>query len=113
MNPDRLNILWTNADETTAELMVFMYAVNSLKGELWKDVRIIIWGATAKLVAENINIQKHIAEAMSEGVQFSACLSCAEKLGVKDIISNLGIELILWGRPLTDIIKSEEKLLTI
>ncbi len=113
MNSERLNILWTNADETTAELMVLMYAVNSLKWELWKDVRVIIWGATAKLVAENSNIQRLIAEAAAAGVEFSACLSCAEKLGVKDKISALGIELMLWGRPLTEIIKDDEKLLTI
>jgi len=42
MSSDHLNILWTNADPITAEKMVFMYSINSLKRGWWKEVTLII-----------------------------------------------------------------------
>ncbi|MCR5083349.1 MAG: hypothetical protein K6B15_07750 [Parasporobacterium sp.] len=53
-------ILWTNADETAAKLMVFMYAENAVKQGMWKDLMIIVWGSTTKLVAQNEEIQKEV-----------------------------------------------------
>lgn len=113
MNNDKLNILWTNADPVTSELMVMMYATNMIKREVWKNITVIIWGATTKLAAENSHIQKLIAEAIEAGVEFSACQACAERLGVKEVIADQGIELKFWGAPLTEIIKNKENLLTI
>ncbi len=113
MNRNKLNILWTNDNELTSELMVMMYATNSLKKEFWKEVRVIIWGATSKLVAQNKHIQDLIKEAKEAGVEFSACEACATELGVKDIIINLGIEVKFWGEPLTKLIKEKENLITI
>jgi len=113
MNSDRLNILWTNSDPLTAELMVLMYAPNALKKGWWQRVRIIIWGATAKLVAEDLHIQHLIKDAQDTGVIFSACIACADRLGVRAELERLDIEVKPWGSPLTGLLKSDEKLLTI
>lgn len=113
MEPDKLYILWTNADVLTADKMVMMYAVNSLLNGWWKEVTVIIWGATAKLVAENIMIQEKLKIAQHAGVHFSACKACSDQLGVSEILSGLGIETIYWGEGLTDILKSGEKIITI
>ncbi|WP_031485387.1 DsrE family protein [Maridesulfovibrio frigidus] len=113
MNNDKLNILWTNADPVAAELMLMMYSTYAMKRNWWKEVRIIIWGSTAKLAAEDVHIQKLIAEAQEAGVEFSACEACANHLGVKETIRNLGIEIKFWGEPLTEIIKSKEHLITV
>ncbi|ACS81192.1 DsrE family protein [Maridesulfovibrio salexigens] len=113
MNDRKLNLLWTNADPLTSELMVMMYAHNAIKKGWWKEIRVIVWGATAKLVAEDVHIQKLIADAQEDGVEFSACEACADQLGVKQQLEKLGIEIIFWGAPLTEIIKSEEHLITV
>lgn len=113
MKKNKLNILWTNDNAVTSELMVLMYAANAMRWELWKEVQVIIWGATARLAADNTHIQKLIAEAQEAGVKFSACQVCAEKLCVKDRLIQTGIEVKLWGKPLTEILQNEEYLLTI
>ncbi|WP_027179655.1 DsrE family protein [Maridesulfovibrio bastinii] len=113
MENDRLNILWTNADPVTSELMVLMYAKASAMRGWWKHVRVIIWGATAQLASSDENIRSLIAEAQNEGVEFSACEACADRLDVKQSLLDLGIEVIFWGDPLTKLIKSNEKLLTV
>lgn len=110
---NKLYILWTNDNVLTAEHMLLMYAQNTLKMGLWNDVTIIIWGATSKLVAQNTQIQKSIQKAQEDGVKFSACSACAENLETTQLLLDLGIEVKGWGKPLTEIIKSKEHLITI
>ena len=110
---EKLNILWTNADILTSEKMVMMYATNSMISKWWDSVTIIIWGATAKLVAEDKDIQLHIKMAQQAGVKFSACKACTDQLGVSDSVAALGIEIQYWGEGLTEILKNGDKLLTI
>jgi hypothetical protein len=110
---NKLHILWTNDNVITAEKMVFMYAMYAKKANLWDEVSIIVWGATAKLVAENKQIQELIEEAKLAGVHMTACKACADQLGVTEILEGLDIELIYQGGPLTQILKDDEKLLTI
>lgn len=110
---NQLYILWTNADILTSDKMVMMYATNSMLNQWWDAVTVIIWGATAKLTAANDLIQTKIKIAQHTGVRFSACKACAEQLGVTDKLVDLGIEVLYWGEGLTDILKNEEKLITI
>lgn len=109
----QLNILWTNADKTTAELMVFMYARNSMLKGWWDGVTLIIWGATAKLSAGDKDIQARLRELMELGVEVSACLTCAEELGVEHSLAALGVGLERWGPKLTEILQSGGKLITV
>ena len=109
---EKLNILWTNADILTSEKMVMMYATNSMISKWWDAVTVIIWGATAKLVAENEDIQLQIRMAQQAGVKFSACKACTDQLGVSHKVAALGIDIIYWGEGLTEILKNDEKLIT-
>ena len=108
-----LYVLWTNDNPITAEKMVFMYTVNSLIHGWWEKVTLIVWGAPAKLVSEDDNIQKLVKEALEAGVHITACKACADQLGVTEILEKLKIEVKYWGIPLTDILTNDEKLLTI
>lgn len=108
-----LYVLWTNDNPITAEKMVFMYTINSLLKGWWEEVTLIVWGATAKLVSENADIQEKIKAAQEAGVHITACRACAEQLGVSDDLEKMGIEVIYWGVPLTEILKGDETLLTI
>ena len=112
-NKTHLYVLWTNDNPITAEKMVFMYTVNSLIHGWWEKVTLIIWGAPAKLVSEDDNIQKMVKEALEAGVHITACKACADQLGVTETLEKLNIEVKYWGIPITEILTSEEKLLTI
>ena len=97
----------------TAEKMVFMYGVNSLVKGWWGKVTLIIWGAPAKLSAENTEIKGKIKAALDAGVHITACKACADQLGVTETLEKMNIEVKYWGEPLTKILKSGETLLTI
>ncbi len=113
MNENKLNILWTNADPVTAKLMVFMYGNNAIRKGWWDEVTIILWGATVKLVAEDESVQHLIKEAKETGVHITACKGCADELGVTSTLEGFDIEVKYWGEPLTEILKTDSKLLTI
>ena len=108
-----LYVLWTNSDPITSEKMVFMYTINSLIHGWWDQVTLIVWGATAKFVAEDISIQENIKKALDAGVHITACKACADQLGVTEELKKLNIEVMYWGDPLTKLLKNGEKLITI
>ncbi|MEJ2429034.1 MAG: DsrE family protein [Deltaproteobacteria bacterium] len=108
-----LYVLWTNGNPITAEKMVFMYTINSLKHGWWENVTVIIWGASAKLVSEDVNIQKKIKEALDAGVNLTACKWCTDELGVTEKLEELGIDVKNWGSLLTEVLRNNEQLLTI
>ena len=112
-DPDHLHILWTNADPVVAEKMVFMYAGNALKHRWWEQVTVIIWGSTATLVARDSAIRSQVEELREAGVHFSACRACAEQLGVSADLEDLGIEVIYWGEPLTQLLRERAALLSV
>jgi hypothetical protein len=113
MEKTHLYVLWTNDNPVTAENMVFMYTINSLKHGWWEKVTLIIWGATAGLVAKDAGVQQLIRNALAAGVHITACKACADQLGVTDTLREMNIEVKYWGLPLTNILKSDEQLLTI
>lgn len=111
---DTLHILWVNNDPTTARLMVFMYAVNSLRKGWWKHVHILVWGGAAKLLAEDESIQARLREFLDAGGDVSACRRCAEELGVREALEGLGgIDVLYVGEHFTKIIKDGEHLITV
>jgi hypothetical protein len=110
---NRLYILWTNADLITSEKMVMMYATNAMLKHWWDEVTVIIWGATAKVIAENKLLQGKLEIAKLAGVKFTACKACTDQLGVSEQLKTMEIEIIYWGEELTRLLKDNEKLISV
>lgn len=110
---NKLYILWTNESPIASKNMVLMYASNSIKNKWWDKVTVIIWGAPQLLICEDKSIRNMINESKELGVEFSACLSCANELGTKDKLEEYNFEVKRWGALLTDILKNDEKLITV
>ena len=110
---DKLNILWTTDNKDTIFNMLVMYAVNSKKHNWWKDVNVIIWGVSAKLIGNDTQIQTEIKEMLNAGITIEACKDCCDNYGVTERLENLGINVKYMGKPLTDYLKNNEKVLMI
>ena len=110
---DKLYILWANGDPVTSELMVFMYARNSMINNWWSEVVLIIWGGSTKLVKNNIDMLNRLKELKSVGVNVMACRRCAEELGMVEQLEQLNIKVEYLGTFLTELIKNGEHLITI
>lgn len=109
----RLHILWTTGDTVTAEKMVLMYALNAKKQGWWDEITVIIWGASALLVAEHAQIRGGVRDLLHAGVHVSACKACADSLGVTATLEAAGVEIAYWGEAITDLLEQDAKLLTV
>ena len=110
---DKLNILWTTDNKDTIYTMLIMYAVNAKTKGWWKDVNIIIWGASAKLIAADTQVQAEVKEMICQGIHVEACKACCDIYGVSEKIEELGIDVRFMGESLTNYLKTDEKILTI
>jgi hypothetical protein len=112
MNNNSLVVLWTSGDKEVATKMVFMYTLNAKKKKWWDAVTLIIWGPSSKLLSEDADLQKIIAEMKAEGIKLEACKACADQYSVSSSLESLGIEVKYMGISLTDYIKRGEHILT-
>ncbi len=107
--PDELVVLWTSGDREVALKMAFMYTFNSRRFKWgWKNVTLIVWGPSAKLLAEDKELQEHIVEMKEKGIKLQACKKCTDLYGVSDELRRLGIEVKYMGKPLTDYLRDDK-----
>jgi len=110
---EQLNILWTSDNKEVALNMLLMYAYNAIKRKWWKEINIIIWGPSVKLVSEDLDIQNELLVLKSLNINFFACKECAKLYGLEKKLTDLGIEIRDMGMPLSRHIKNGRNLLTI
>jgi len=109
---DKLVIVWTSDDPYLAERMVLMYTHAAKTAGWFKEVTLIIWGPSAKLVSENLKIQEKLKAMQKDGVVIEACIACATAYNVVDDLKKLNLDVKGMGKPLTDYLKSGAKVLT-
>ena len=111
-NSDKLVVVWTSDSLEMARSVVFMYTHNAKRYKWFDDVTLIIWGPSAKLAAENEEIQKELAQMKESGVKIEACIACAAMFGVEEKLRKLGYDVKGMGLPLTNYLKQNYKVLT-
>ena len=109
---DKLVVVWTSGDRDVAIKMVYMYTFNAKKNGWWDDITFIVWGASAKLLSEDKELQDYIKKMKDEGIDLKACKACADMYGVSDKLTELGITVKYMGVELTDFIKEGRHVLT-
>ncbi len=109
---DHLLIVWTSGDPDVAHKMVFMYALNAQKNGWWEQVTLLVWGPSAKLSSEDMDIQASLKKMKDQRVELLACKGCADQYGISSILEELEIEVKYTGTYLTDFIKSGKKVIS-
>lgn len=107
----RLAVVWSSGDPDVAHRVCLMYAHAAATNRWFDEVRLIVWGPSARLLAGDKDLQAKIQAMMKDGVNVQACIVCAESYGVTETLRGLGIEVKPMGRPLTDILQSDYKVL--
>lgn len=110
--PSKLLILWTSGDKDVAYMVALIYPKVAKKNGWWDQVRIIIWGPSARLLAEDPAMLPLIKALEKEGVEILACKWCVEQYGVGKKLEAMGVKLDYMGEPLTKMLKSDWKVLT-
>lgn len=109
---NKLLIIWSSSDEEVAKKLILLYGSVMLPRGYWDEATIMVWGPSAKLLAQNKELQERVKTVMQTGVKFNACVVCSDDYGVSDELSALGIELTHTGEMLTNALKSDYKVIT-
>lgn len=113
MDSRHLGILWTSQDKDVALKMVFMYARASMKNQWWDAVKLIIWGPSAKLLAQDDELAEQLGVLQGLGVSAIACKSCADMYGVSDKLEALGVDVFYVGQAFTEMLRSNLTMITV
>ena len=105
--PSKLLVVWTSADKEVALKMVYMYTYNAKKNGWWDEVRFLIWGPSARLLAEDQELQEYVKKMKDEGVELTACKACADSYGVSEKLEGIGVKVFYAGKDLTAMLKSD------
>ena len=102
----KLLVLWTSGDRDIALKVCFMYTHAAAKQKWFDQVRLVVWGPSSRLLANDAELQQKIKAMKKDGVELFACVACANSYGVSDKLRGLGITVIGMGKPLTEMLKS-------
>lgn len=102
---DKLAVIWSSSDPEVAHKVCFMYTLNAKKQGWFKDVHLIVWGPSAKLLAEDEEVQAGMQKLMEAGVVVEACIACANTYNVAQDLSDMDIDVRPMGVPLTNYLK--------
>ena len=109
---NKLLIVWSTAEIEVVKKMILLYGSVILPRGYWDEAHIMIWGPSAKLLAENKELQKRVAEVRDTGVIFSCCVVCSDDYGVTQKLASLGIDMIHTGEMLTSSLQNDWKVIT-
>jgi hypothetical protein len=105
---NKLLIVWSSGEKEVAKKLVLLYGSVMLERKYWDEATIMVWGPSAKLLAEDDELQKMMTAVQSTGVNFNACVVCTDDYGVSDKLRELGVELIHTGEMLTEALQSDD-----
>ena len=109
---DKLLIVWSSGEIEVAKKLVLLYRSVILPRGYWDEAHLMVWGPSAKLLAENSELQEMVAKVLESGVKASVCVVCSEDYGVTEQLRELGIEPTHTGELLTQALKNDWKVVT-
>lgn len=109
---NKLAVLWSSGDSEVAHKVCFMYTHAAKNARWFDDVTLIVWGPSSRILAGDKDLQAKVKAMIASGVNVQACVACADMYGVADTLREMGITVRGMGKPLSDMLKSDTKVLT-
>jgi hypothetical protein len=109
---DTLVVMWTSGDPDVAEKACLMYAHAAKKNKWFKEVILIVWGPSQKLLTENTMLKEKVASMQKDGVIVEACESCSNMYGITGELKVCQIDVKRMGVVLTRYLKRGYKMVS-
>jgi hypothetical protein len=109
---DTLVVLWSSGDPEVAEKACLMYTGAAKKYGWFKEVILVVWGPSEKLMVENQKLKDKIASLKKDGVIVEACIACSNMYGVTNDLKVCEVDVKGMGVPLTHYLKRGYKIVS-
>jgi hypothetical protein len=108
-----LAIVWSSGDRDVALHACLNYVENASKNKLFNEICLIVMGPSAKLLAQDEELQAKIELIIAGGTKVLASAESAAAYGASNKLKGLGIEVEPMDKPLANLMKdSGTKVLT-
>jgi hypothetical protein len=109
---DTLVVIWSSGDQEVAEKACLMYTGAAKKNGWFKEVILIVWGPSEKILAENSKLKDKVALMKKDGVIVEACVACSNMYGVTNDLKVCEVDVKGMGVPLTHYLKRGYKIIS-
>lgn len=109
----KAKILWTTDNKETSLHMVCLYAHNALLKGWMDEVEVLVWGASQRLIAEDLEVRAKVEAMIKDGVKVVACLKCADTMEITQPLQTCGIDVYYTGELLSNWINSGESIVSV
>ncbi len=109
---DTLVVLWSSGDPEVAMKSCLMYAQAAKKYNWFKEVILVVWGPSEKLLAEDSELKDKVASMKKDGVIVEACVACSNMYGVTNDLKVCQVDVKGMGVPLTRYLKRGYKVVS-
>jgi hypothetical protein len=106
--PTKLAVVWTSGDPEVAHRMCLMYTHAAKNAKWFDDVLLIVWGPSSRMLAADKDVEAKVKAMMKDGIVVQACVACADSYGVSDDLRAMDIEVKPMGKPLSDLLRSDD-----
>lgn len=108
----KLCIVWSTGEKDVAMRMIFVYLMDAKSMGWWDEINLVIWGPSARLLANDEEVQFELDLVQQSGIMVEACRGCTEAYGVTSQIKSLGIDVKYMGEALTQYLQSDARVIT-
>lgn len=109
---DTLVVVWSSGDPDVAEKACLMYAHAAKKYNWFKEVILVVWGPSEKLLTENAKLKEKVASMKKDGILVEACIACSNMYGVTNQLKECQVDVKGMGVPLTKYLKRGYKVIS-
>jgi hypothetical protein len=102
---NKLFIVLASGDRDVALEVGLFYPLTVAKEKWMEEVKVILFGPSEKLVAQDKKVQKRIKRLQKAGIEILACKYCADRMGVSEILEGLGIKVVYVSSMMAQMLK--------
>jgi len=105
-NASNLLVIWSSGDREVAMDTCITYLERAVKNKWFNGATLIIWGPSARLLANDKELQARIELIIDMGAKVLASAESASSYGVADKLKELGIDVKPMDASATNVIRA-------
>jgi len=98
-------VILGSGDREVALEVGLVYPLNAAKKKWMDEVKVIIFGPSEKLAANDMEVQAKLKELQEVGIEIMACKWCADRMNVTAPLEKAGIKVVYVGSIISQLLK--------
>jgi len=98
-------VILSSGDREVALEVGIPYSLNAVSNNWMDEVKVIIFGPSEKIAANDAEVQAKLKELREAGIEVMACKWCADRMNITDKFEAVGIKVVYVGPIISDLLK--------